>query len=207
MRDCTTELCVAELRSEVANERIYPDAFDGLRVAMESVELAASLGITQVLPVGGFVAGAGEARLFNEGFEQQRAIRVARVPVFGQASTDQREGARSEVTTGYPRQDEEARVVDDEVQTVSALRCGPTDRSIARLGFPGARSKAKNSDDVPCGTYEVAQLRSGQELVTEIVMAFDPASYPHASGVYNLMMSGGEYGSQKGRRAEPSVHE
>jgi hypothetical protein len=60
---------------------------------------------------------------------------------------------------------------------------------------------------VPCGTYEVAQLRSGQELVTEIVMAFDPASYPHASGVYNLMMSGGEYGSQKGRRAEPSVHE
>ncbi len=36
---------------------------------------------------------------------------------------------------------------------------------------------------------------------------FDPASYPHTSGVYNLMMSGGEYGSQKGRRTEPSVHE
>ena len=36
---------------------------------------------------------------------------------------------------------------------------------------------------------------------------FDLASYPHTSGVYNLMMSGGEYGSQKGRRAEPSVHE
>ena len=35
----------------------------------------------------------------------------------------------------------------------------------------------------------------------------DPASYPHTSGVYNLMMSGGEYGSQKGWGAEPSVHE
>ena len=36
---------------------------------------------------------------------------------------------------------------------------------------------------------------------------FDPASYPRTSGVYNLMMSGGEYGSQKGRGTEPSVHE
>lgn len=35
----------------------------------------------------------------------------------------------------------------------------------------------------------------------------DLASYPHTSGVYNLMMSGGEYGSQKGRGTEPSVHE
>ena len=35
----------------------------------------------------------------------------------------------------------------------------------------------------------------------------DPASYPHTSGVYNLMMSGGEYGSQKGRGTEPSVYE
>src|SRR5450759_604874 len=173
MRDCTTELCVAELRSEVANERIYPDAFDGLRVAMESVELAASLGITQVLPVGGFVAGAGEARLFNEGFEQQRAIRVASVPVFGQASTDQREGARGEVTTGYPRQDEEARVVDDQMQVSLALLAAPADGVIARLSFPGARAEAEHGDDFPCSAHEVAQLRTGQGLMSEVVMALD----------------------------------
>jgi hypothetical protein len=34
----------------------------------------------------------------------------------------------------------------------------------------------------------------------------DLASYPHTSGVYNLMMSGDDYGSQKGRGTEPSVH-
>ena len=39
------------------------------------------------------------------------------------------------------------------------------------------------------------------------IALIDPASYPHTSGVYNLMMSGGEYGSQKGWGAEPSVHE
>ena len=44
-------------------------------------------------------------------------------------------------------------------------------------------------------------------LVRPPLLGFDPASYPHTSGVYNLMISGGEYGSQKGGSAEPSVHE
>src|ERR1019366_6543171 len=80
MKGCTAGLSVAEMRTEVAHERINPDAFDGLCVAMEGVELAASLGITQVLPVGGFVASAGEARLFDEGFEQDGArVREARL--------------------------------------------------------------------------------------------------------------------------------
>src|SRR6266704_3200432 len=37
--------------------------------------------------------------------------------------------------------------------------------------------------------------------------AADPASYPHTSGDYNLMMSGGENGSQEGGSTGPSVHE
>lgn len=207
MCDRIVNLSATQMPAEVGHERENLDALDRLCIAMQGIELTATRGVTEVLPVCGLVASTGEARLFDEGFKRDWSIRIAGVPVLWQAPGDQSEDAGGEITAIDPRQDEEARVVDDEVQTVSALRCGPTDRSIARLGFPGARSKAKNSDDVPCGTYEVAQLRSGQELVTEIVMAFDPASYPHASGVYNLMMSGGEYGSQKGRRAEPSVHE
>jgi hypothetical protein len=37
--------------------------------------------------------------------------------------------------------------------------------------------------------------------------ALDPASYPHTSGDYNLMMSGGENGSQEDGSTGPSVHE
>ena len=98
-------------------QRINPDAFDGLCVAMQGVELAASLRVTEVLPVGGLVASAGEARLLDEGFEQDRTIRVASVPVLGQASADQGEDARGEILAVDPRQDEEAGIVDDEVQT------------------------------------------------------------------------------------------
>src|ERR1019366_5649482 len=173
MKGCTAGLSVAEMRTEVAHERINPDALDGLCVAMEGIELAASLGITQVLPVGGFVASAGEARLFDEGFEQDGAIRVASVPVFGQASADQAEGARGEVATGNPRQDEEAGVIDDEVQMALALLAAPADGLIARLGFPGAGAEAEHGDDFSGGAHEVAQLGAGQRLMPQVVMALD----------------------------------
>ena len=173
MKGCTAGLSVAEMRTEVAHERIDPDAFDRLCVAMQGVELAASLRVAEVLPVGGFVASAGKARLFDEGFEQDWAIRVASMPVLGQASADQGEDAGGEVTAMDPRQDEEARVIDDEVQMALALLAAPADGLIARLGFPGAGAEAKHGDDFACGAHEVAQLRSRQELMTEIVMAFD----------------------------------
>ena len=64
------ELSAAEVSLEVARERIDPDAFDRLGVAMQNVELTATLRISEVLPIGGLVAGADEARLLYEGFEQ-----------------------------------------------------------------------------------------------------------------------------------------
>jgi hypothetical protein len=75
------DLFGAEMLAEVPRERINPDAFDGLCVAMQCVEFTAALRVAEILPVGGFVASACEARLFDEGFQQYRAIDVARVPV------------------------------------------------------------------------------------------------------------------------------
>jgi hypothetical protein len=39
------------------------------------------------------------------------------------------------------------------------------------------------------------------------IIESEPASYPHTSGDYNLMISGGENGSQEGGSTGPSVHE
>ena len=173
MTDAKPNLSAAELPLEVARQRIDPDALDRLCMAMECVELAASLGIPEILPVGGLVASAGEAQLLDEGFQQDRAIGVAGVPIIGQASADQSEDPRSEVFTANPWQDEEAGVVDDEVQVAPALLSGPADGVIAWLGFPGARTEAEGGDDVPFGAHEVAQLRTRQGLMAEVVMAFD----------------------------------
>src|SRR6266850_1111709 len=106
-------LAIAETALVVACKGINPDALDGLGIAMEGVELATALRVTEVLPVGGFVAGSGEAGFLNEGFQQDWTIRVAGMPVLDQASADQGEHARSEIFAVYPRHDQEARVVED----------------------------------------------------------------------------------------------
>ncbi len=76
-------LLVAEVAAEVGDERIHRDALERLRVAMVGVELAASLGVTGILPVGGLVAGADEGWLLDEGFQEHGAIALTRVPVLG----------------------------------------------------------------------------------------------------------------------------
>jgi hypothetical protein len=55
--------------------------------------------------------------------------------------------------------------------------------------------------------HHLAEPKVKKEFWNEHIQESDLASYPHTSGVYNLMMSGGEHGSQKGRGTEPSVHE
>src|ERR1700730_17191918 len=136
------------MRAEVARQRINPDALDGFCVAMERVELTAALRVAEVLPVGGFVASTAEAGFLNEGFQQNRTIRVAGVPVLGQASADQSKHTRGEILAVDPWQDEEGGIVADEVQISSALLKGPTDHLIARFGFPGACAEAEYGDDL-----------------------------------------------------------
>src|SRR5271167_322497 len=137
------DLFLAEMLVEVPCERINPDAFDGLCVAMQCVEFTAALCVSEILPVGGFVASACEARLFDEGFQQYGAIGVARVPVLDQAPAGQGKDPRGEVFTVNPRQDEEARIVDDEVQVAATLFARPADGVVARFDFPGARTEAE----------------------------------------------------------------
>ena len=100
--------------AEVAGERVDPDAFDGLVVAMERVEFAAALGVPEILPVGGLVAGAGKARLLDEGLEQHGTIGIAGVPIIRQTPADQGKDSGSQIFAANPRQNQEARVVDDE---------------------------------------------------------------------------------------------
>src|ERR1022692_2320212 len=137
-----SDLPAAELLLEVTRERIDPDAFDRLSVAMQGVELAPALSIAEVLPVGGLVASTSEARFLDEGFEQDRPIGVACLPVIGQASAHQGEDARGQVFAVDPRQDEEAGIVHDEGQVALSLIGRPADDLVPRFDLPGARAEA-----------------------------------------------------------------
>lgn len=83
MSDRVASLSVTQVSAEVADERIDPDALDGLGVAMRSIELATSLRVSEILPVGRLVASTRKARLLDEGFQQDRTIRVSGTPERG----------------------------------------------------------------------------------------------------------------------------
>ncbi len=89
--------------AKVFFEWLDPDALDGFIVAVPDIKLAAALRVAEILPVGRLVAGAGEARLLDEGFQQHGVIGVAGAPVLGQASTGQGEHTRGEVLHVDPR--------------------------------------------------------------------------------------------------------
>lgn len=152
---------VAELSTEVAYQRVDPDAFDGFTSSMEGVELAASLSVAEILPVRGFVTVAGEARLLDEGFYQDRPVCVPHVPVVCQTASGESQDTRGEILALDPRQDEEARVVDDEVQVARALLWAPADRRIAGLGLPGTRTEAEQGHDVAAAASRVGRDRKG----------------------------------------------
>ena len=73
----------------------------------------------------------------------------------------------------HPGQDQEARIIDDEMKVFLALLMAPTDKALTRCALPGGGTKAKQGDGLVPGIDEVAQLRAGQRRVTKIVVAFD----------------------------------
>src|ERR1039457_1322642 len=70
-----------ELLAKESIERKEPDSFDREGVLVGHIELAAALVWADVLPVGGFVAGAAESIRLHEVFQQRGAVAVALLPV------------------------------------------------------------------------------------------------------------------------------
>ena len=81
------------------------DVLDGESELVGGVELAAALGLADVDPVGGAIAGATEALAFAEGFEQDGSEAVAALPVEGQAAGELGQQMGGQVGQVGPGQD------------------------------------------------------------------------------------------------------
>ena len=161
----------AESAAEVAPERVEPDVFPGQRVGTMHVEFAAALGLTDVGPVGGAVAGTGEAVGLHEGLQEQRSVAVASLPVVGQPAAAAGQHRGSEIAHLHPGQDQEAGVVHDQLQAGFALGNAPADEAVAGGRLPGAGAKADDRQHAPPAGDQVAHLCSRQRRIAEVVVA------------------------------------
>ena len=133
---------------EAFSQGIQPYVLDGNALLAGWAELAAPLGLADMNPVGRPVTGAREAVLFDKGFQQQRAVAIAVLPVPRKLPGRQPQYFGGEVVRADPRQDQEAGVVDDEMEVSLALPVVPADEAVARGALPGGGAKAQQRDQV-----------------------------------------------------------
>lgn len=95
------------------------------------------------------------------------------LPVIGESLGGQGEYLGGKVLRCDPRQDEEAGIVDDEMEVALALRVSPADEVVAGRTLPGAGAEAEQGEDFLVDADQVAQLCAGQGLVAEAVVAVD----------------------------------
>ena len=91
--------------------------------------LAPAASITEVGPVGGLVAGADTAVFFDEGFGENDGMAVTLEPVLAKTFGGKRAEPGGEVSNLCPRQDEEAGVVDEEMEALPTFFRGPAEKA------------------------------------------------------------------------------
>ncbi len=164
----------AEDRAPIGLERLEEDVLDGEGVFVADVELAAPLGLADVDPVGGSIAGAAEALRLAEGFQQHGTDAIALAPVVGKLAGGESEQVGGEIGHLDPGQDQIPGVIDEAGQVALAGGGVPADEAVAGGGFPGGGAEAEQGQGQAVGRAgKVAQLGAGQGLVAEVVVALD----------------------------------
>ena len=155
------------------DEGVEPYVLAGELGGVVAVELAAALGGANMDPVGGSIGASRESVGVDKGLEQYGSVAVAVCPVVTEPASGHPEELGGEVLALDPRQDEEACVVDDEVEVALSLGVGPTDPTISGGELPRGGGKAKEGHYLVLRSGEVAQLGSRERAVAAVVVAGD----------------------------------
>jgi len=119
----------------------------------------------------GLVAGALEEGLVHEALDEEDGVPMALGPVVAEAAEGECEDAGGEV--GEPlavREDEEAGVVDDQVEAAGALARGPADPLVAGLDVEGGAGEEEDGDGLVVDEGDVAEGGSCDVGLVEVVV-------------------------------------
>nr|WP_320410903.1 hypothetical protein [Candidatus Hakubella thermalkaliphila] len=150
----------AECLTEVLVEGIEEDVLHREWVTGVSIQLSPPLGLSNLDPVTSAVAGTVEPPLFDKGFQQDRLVAIAGLPVLWQAPGDAGQNSGGQVLGTDPGKDKEAGVVYDQMKVVHPLLSGPADEPVAGGEGPGRSSKAQRCQKMGAAKDQVPNLRA-----------------------------------------------
>src|SRR6266849_9466400 len=110
----------------ITDQWIDIDVFDGLTVSFVlSVHATAPGGRPEVGPVGGPIAGSAKAICVHQRLQQQRTMAISSLPVVRHLPGAEGQDLARQPFDSYPRQNQEAPVVDDPLQVALLGRLHP----------------------------------------------------------------------------------
>ena len=122
---------------------------------------------TQRLPVGGAVTSAGEPRGIDEGLGQQQRMAVNALPITREAAQIQPQHPRGQIGHLCIRQDQEAGIVDQQMQALVVQHSWPADPGIARGALERRRLPTEQSKPAPIGNGDIPQRLAEQRTQAE----------------------------------------
>src|SRR5713101_7311846 len=129
----------------ITDQRIDIDVLDGLTVGFVlSVHATAPGGRPEVGPVGGPIAGSAKAICVHQRL-QQRTMAISSLPVVRHLPGAEGQDLARQPFDSYPRQNQEASVVDDPLQVALPLLVTPADPKVPGLHLPGGRGPQETS--------------------------------------------------------------
>ena len=126
----------------------------------------------QRAPVRRPVAGPGKARGVDEGLRQQGRVAVHRLDVLRQPPQAQPQHPRGQVAHPLRRQDDEARVVRDQMQAPELLLRRPADPAVARGQLERARLPADQCKPGLAMHRDMAQALADDAVERQVVVLF-----------------------------------
>lgn len=116
---------------------------------MIAILAAAPRGVAHMLPVGGPVAGGGEAVALDEGLQPLETVAVLGPPVRVNAAGHRAEQVTGQMRNAHPGQDQKARVVGQLRQPLAPLRVDPTQKPVSRRTAPRGRPEQQTTQIPP----------------------------------------------------------
>jgi hypothetical protein len=122
-------------------ERIKKNLFHVTLDILLAIHTPASLGGAGMNPVGGPIAGTGEAFRIDKGFQQHRADTIDIEPIIGKLMRSDRKDFAGEMRDLNPGKNQKSAVIDNAWKVALAGLIAPADPMIARRDFPCGAGK------------------------------------------------------------------
>ena len=155
--------------------RVYDIKVNLLRVAMIAIApalLRAAVGVSDVLPVGGFIAGAFKVAAVDKGLQQQESMVEMAQPISGQPRNIDSQYMRGQVGNLDRGQNQKPIVADQTMQVGQSRRFRPSDILVPVSKRPCGRTKGQRPKITIIGAFDhISDLSSAKRTTGQVVVS------------------------------------